>query len=263
MRWIIGDIHGMYLPLVTLLDEIDHRDPRAEFIFCGDYVNRGPDSKRVVDTLLSLKKTRFCRGNHDDTFDLLLNGTCFVPHSQLSGVVATFEHFMKYGLEQTLLSYGIEWGAIDQVRRHPSPEAIAVLCDPVPAAHRQFFHHLPVAQFDDDFFVAHAKWDCAERMASLNLAPQFQREPRLKHDVIWGRYTTEEIGRTKHWGRKGFFGHTPVTIYRKLEPITPIEGEQMVLLDTAAAVNREGRLTAWCFDEHRYVQADRDGDLSL
>jgi serine/threonine protein phosphatase 1 len=263
MRWIIGDIHGMYLPLVTLLDEIDHRDSSAEIIFCGDYVNRGPESKRVVDTLLTLKNARFCRGNHDDTFDLLLSGLCCVPHSQLSGVVSTFEHFMKYGLEQTLLSYRIEWGAIDHVRRHPSAEAIAVLCDAIPAAHRQFFRTLQPAHVEQDFFVAHAKWDCHKRMTSRNLAGQLEQEPRLMHDVIWGRYTAEEIGRTKQWGRRGFFGHTPVTMYRKLEPITPIEGEQMVLLDTAAAVHSEGRLTAWCVEEHRYVQAERDGDLSL
>lgn len=263
MRWIIGDIHGMYLPLVTLLDEIHLRDPNAELIFCGDFVNRGPDAKKVVDKLLSLTNARFCRGNHDDTFDLLLSGTCFVPHSQLSGVVATFEHFMKYGLEQTLLSYSIDWQEIDQVRRHPSPEAIHRMLEPVPESHRQFFHNLPIVQQFPEFFVAHAKWDPDEPAGVPSFATQFARSPRLRHDVIWGRFTIEEIGRRKRWDRPGFFGHTPVTIYSKVDPIVPIEGDNMVLLDTAAAVNMEGRLTAWCFEESRYVQADRDGDLAL
>lgn len=263
MRWIIGDIHGMYLPLVTLLDEIHKRDAHAQLIFCGDYVNRGPESKKVVDTLLSLTNARFCRGNHDDTFDLLLSGTCFVPHSQLSGVVAAFEHFMKYGLEQTLLSYHVDWQLIDQTRRHPTPGSITQLLSPIPLPHRNFFHSLPIVHQFPEFFVAHAKWDPDEPAGVPSFATQFARSPRLRHDVIWGRYTPEEIGRRKRWDRIGFFGHTPVTFYSRVDPVVPIEGEQMVLLDTAAAINVEGRLTAWCFEESRYVQSDRDGELSL
>jgi serine/threonine protein phosphatase 1 len=257
MRWIVGDIHGMLRPLELLLDRVGRRDPQAELIFAGDYVNRGPDSKGVVDLLMRLKRARFVRGNHDDTFDLLLNGRCFAPHADLTSLVPTFEHFMKYGLEQTLLSYGIDWLAIDQVRRHPSPQAIAVLLDPIPRAHRDFFRRLPVVEEEDDFFVIHAKWDVDENAGEPSFAQQLSRNAQFRHDVIWGRFAAAEIQSLKPWDRTGFFGHTPVTIYRKDEDILPIVGSKMVLLDTACAVHVDGRLTAWCVEEERWIQVDR------
>jgi serine/threonine protein phosphatase 1 len=260
MRWIIGDIHGMLRPLELLLSEIDKRDSAAELIFCGDFVNRGPDSRGVVDVLLSRTTARFCRGNHDDTFDLLLNGKCFVPHAQMGGAISTFEHFMKFGLAETLLSYGLDWANIDHVHRHPSPEALALLLDPVPQAHRDFFRKLPAIQEETEFFVGHAKWDPDEFAGVPSFKAQINRSIKHRHDIIWGRYTAAEINQTKPWDRVGFFGHTPVTMYRRSDEITPIVGDKLVLLDTAAAINPEGRLTAWCFEEERFIQADRSGE---
>lgn len=260
MKWIVGDIHGMLKPLELLLDRIAKRDAQAEIIFCGDYVNRGPESRRVVDLLLTLRNAHFVRGNHDDTFDLLLNGRCFVPHSHLAGIVPTFEHFMKYGLDQTLLSYGIDWAMIDVARRHPSTQALAMLLDPVPLTHREFFRSLKVVHEEKEFFVAHAKWDPSEPAGTPTIAQQLTRSMKLRHDIIWGRFTSAEIGHIKRWERTGFFGHTPVTMYRRSSDILPLMGEKMVLLDTACAINVEGRLTGWCVDEQIYIQADRHGE---
>lgn len=260
MKWVVGDIHGMLRPLELLLERIAARDPHAELIFCGDYVNRGPDSRRVVDLLLTLTNAHFLRGNHDDTFDLLLNGKCFVPHSHLAGIVPTFEHFMKYGLDQTLLSYGIDWAAIDAARRHPSAQALAMLLDPVPLSHREFFRQLKVVHEEKEFFVAHAKWDVHESAGAPTFAQQLSRSMKLRHDVIWGRFTAGEIGHAKKWDRTGYFGHTPVTMYRRSSDILPLVGEKVVLLDTACAINVEGRLTGWCVEEQLFIQADRHGE---
>ena len=69
MRWIIGDVHGMRAALERLLEAVGRVDPSARFYFVGDYVNRGPDARGVIDLLLSLTNARFVRGNHDDIFD--------------------------------------------------------------------------------------------------------------------------------------------------------------------------------------------------
>ncbi|MGN6726622.1 MAG: metallophosphoesterase [Tepidisphaeraceae bacterium] len=262
MHWIIGDIHGMYPPLVTVLEEIHHRDSDPQLIFCGDYVNRGPQSARVVDLLLTLNNARFCRGNHDDTLDLLLSGSCFVTHAQVGGIVATFDHFMKYGLDATLLSYGIDPRQLLAVQREPSPEGISRLVETIPETHREFFHSLPVFHAEKDFFVAHAKWDVEEPCGVPSFATQIARSMKLRHDILWGRFTLEEVARVKRWDRHGFFGHTPVTLYHRATPLLPVHGDKITLLDTAAAVHLEGRLTAWCVEEKTYVQADRDGDLA-
>ncbi len=63
----IGDIHGCVATLDVLLkllapDQDDH------LIFIGDYIDRGPDSKGVIDRLLKLRQSQQCtflRGNHE------------------------------------------------------------------------------------------------------------------------------------------------------------------------------------------------------
>ena len=62
----------MLKPLEGLLKGIERADPDARLFFVGDYVNRGLESKGVIDLVLTLKNARFIRGNHDDIFDQVL-----------------------------------------------------------------------------------------------------------------------------------------------------------------------------------------------
>ena len=63
----IGDIHGCRVALETLLEAIAP-SPDDLTVCLGDYVDRGPDSKGVVDTLLEFRKTHklvHLKGNHE------------------------------------------------------------------------------------------------------------------------------------------------------------------------------------------------------
>ena len=63
----IGDIHGCHTALTTLLKSLELR-PNDKLIFLGDYIDRGPASRQVIETLLELKKSHspvFLRGNHE------------------------------------------------------------------------------------------------------------------------------------------------------------------------------------------------------
>ena len=113
MRWVIGDIHGMLRPLEALVAAISRRDPGAHLIFVGDYVNRGPDSRQVIDLLLTLPHATFLRGNHDDIFDLILHGDCYMCHKDAPDAVAGFAWFMEHGLDKTLVSYGADWAELE------------------------------------------------------------------------------------------------------------------------------------------------------
>lgn len=74
--YVIGDIHGCYEELTELLDLIDAHAKKTDgdyrMVFLGDYVDRGPDSKRVICTLMNLEmalgrdRVICLKGNHED-----------------------------------------------------------------------------------------------------------------------------------------------------------------------------------------------------
>lgn len=63
--WVIGDIHGEIGLLERLLDAIDKSEP-SEVVFVGDYIDRGPASRQVVDRIRNLEGKVTClMGNHE------------------------------------------------------------------------------------------------------------------------------------------------------------------------------------------------------
>ena len=93
----IGDIHGCLEPLKLLWEQIDPQ-PNDRIIFVGDYVDRGPDSKGVIDFLIGLQDSydiTFLSGNHEEKFFLARFGG-----SELADWMA------HWGGTETLESYG-------------------------------------------------------------------------------------------------------------------------------------------------------------
>src|SRR5262245_45817434 len=95
----IGDIHGCHTALVNLLKEVR---PQAEdrVVFLGDYIDRGPASRQVIETLLELKKrcsAIFVRGNHEV---MVLDAR----HDPLKASL-----WQGYGGGETLRSYGADY----------------------------------------------------------------------------------------------------------------------------------------------------------
>ncbi len=68
--WIIPDIHGCAETFAMLLDQLIKPNKNDKLIFLGDYIDRGPDSKRVIDIIMDLQKREFditaLIGNHED-----------------------------------------------------------------------------------------------------------------------------------------------------------------------------------------------------
>lgn len=252
----------MLRPLEALIDAIDELDLSAELLFVGDYVNRGPDSRGVLDLLSDIDGARFIRGNHDDVFDLLLNGTCYAPHPAYSDPVSAFGMFMQHGLDRTLVSYGVDLLDLERATRQADAEVIRQVMSVVPQTHRAFIRSLPVVIEYDDLFIAHGLVDPNESPDRPSLSALLERDERHRRNIIWGRYTAEQIMQIKAWRRPGIFGHTPVDNYPEMlrnGGMLPAVGPNITLIDTACALQENGCLTAVCPDAQSMLQVDRRG----
>ena len=64
-HWVIGDVHGCYQPLQRLLGALPKSD---HVVFCGDVINRGPDTAstmQLVWSLVTAEQATWLRGNHE------------------------------------------------------------------------------------------------------------------------------------------------------------------------------------------------------
>lgn len=171
----IGDIHGCHHTLEELLARIQPRAGRDRIVFLGDYINRGPSSKKVVDRIISIKKsfpgTITLMGNHEQ---ILL--------SSLAG--GKMDFFLKMGGEQTLASYSL---AI-----HESDKILSKL----PPDHLDFFQNLVLLWNTDKYTFVHA-----------GLEPGVHLSQQTAPWCCWAR--REFINSDFDFGKKIVFGHTP------------------------------------------------------
>ena len=93
---VIGDIHGRADLLDKMLSDLDKTHPGAHKIFVGDYVDRGPDSRAVLDRLRNLTGAICLRGNHEE---MLLD---FLDRPAESA-----RRWLRNGGDRTLASFGI------------------------------------------------------------------------------------------------------------------------------------------------------------
>jgi serine/threonine protein phosphatase 1 len=97
-RFVIGDIHGCIKTLEKLLFEILAIDEKDLVFFVGDYIDRGPGSKQVVNLINSFRRRDYnlfpVRGNHEQ---MLLD---YYKYND--------ETWLYNGYKPTLLSYGLD-----------------------------------------------------------------------------------------------------------------------------------------------------------
>ncbi len=95
----IGDIHGCHKKLNSLIERLPI-DPDTDFlIFLGDYINRGPGTREVIDSLLQIalkvRNTVFLMGNHEHSL---------MEYSR-TGDLECLRTLRTLGVEETLESY--------------------------------------------------------------------------------------------------------------------------------------------------------------
>ncbi len=173
-RYVISDIHGCAQTFRLLLWDQLKLQKTDELFLLGDYIDRGPDSKGVLDQIMDLRHDGYrvycLKGNHED---MLLNSM----HDP-----AYLELFLYNGGKATLESFG---GLL-----YP---------DDIPNTYLDFLEGLPTYIALDSAYLVHAGFNFNN--------PDPLSEP---HDHMWIRNWYDQVDKEWLGDRKIIHGHTPV-----------------------------------------------------
>ena len=189
----VGDIHGRADLLEPLIREIEadlarSAASRRVVVFLGDYVDRGAQSRQVIDRLADYGETtsaeaHFVRGNHEDCLVAFMRDPTTGPG------------WCEFGGRETLWSYGVtppdrradtsEWAAASQALR-----------DALPARHAAFLARLTPSVTVGDYFFTHAG-----ARPGVGLADQSD------HDLMWIR--GDFLNHPDRFEKIIVHGHTP------------------------------------------------------
>ena len=232
ITYAIGDVHGRLDLLHLLLRRIEadatEHGAAAKVVFTGDYVDRGPDSRGVVETLIDGPRRpgdRFVplRGNHDQLFVDAVRGDARVP----DWAWVLFTH--------TVESYGIDGRTLPERRAIPSDRAGDL------PRHAAFLAALPLTHDDGIHLFVHA-----------GIRPGVPLTDQIPHDLMWIR--DEFLDHAGPLPRRVVHGHTIVGA-------TPVVRPNRISIDTGAF--RSGILTAAVLEgqaEPRFLQVCGEPD---
>jgi serine/threonine protein phosphatase 1 len=174
----VGDIHGCYDKLVAMMNTLPWRKDEGDLLlFIGDYIDRGPKSREVVDYLVRLRQAGgdfvFLKGNHEK---MLLDYYIQQKDQML---------YVANGGAETIASY-VEGG-------------IGRKAFVLPEDHLEFFLSLTLYHETSDYIFVHA-----------GLRDGVPLTEQSEEDLLWIR--EEFIYSAYDWNKRVIFGHTALEI---------------------------------------------------
>lgn len=192
--YAIGDIHGRADVLEALLcemqrDAADFDGERIIQVFLGDYIDRGMQSREVINLLLAPPadgvERIFLRGNHEQTLlDFLHNP-------------AVLRDWMQYGGLPTLASYSVSVPA--NILQNAAEELQASFAQALPEQHLRFFEDLRVDYTIGDYYCVHA-----------GVRPHIALSKQIEKDKLWIREPF--LSHTKPFEKYIVHGHSPLEV---------------------------------------------------
>ena len=188
--YVIGDIHGRSDLLDKMIEQIEQdlkKSPVADglTVTLGDYVDRGPDSRGVLDRLANNPfPTRYIalKGNHEALFEAFLTDP------------AVASQWRRLGGLETLYSYGVSVATV--MIGKGFEEASAALRQAVPKEHFRFLGSLELAVSVGDYFLCHA-----------GVRPGIPLKQQRAEDLLWIR--DEFLNSKASFGKIVVHGHSP------------------------------------------------------
>lgn len=236
--YAIGDIHGRLDLLSALIAAIrgdsakaDMREQRPYLVFLGDYIDRGPSSRDVIELLIredfSWAKPVFLKGNHEEAFV-----------GALGGDLVLLRQWMGFGGMETCESYGLSRAAWSQGNPGRFYERLLRL---VPPSHVKFVDDLYDSFTLGDYLFVHA-----------GIRPGIAIDDQDPADLRWIR--DDFLKATGDFGKIVVHGHT---ISKE-----PEMRANRIGIDTGAY--RTDRLTALVLegDEQRFMTAPVGSELA-
>ncbi len=212
--YAVGDVHGRLDLLTSAVEAIAGHIDGSPFrvVFLGDYVDRGPDSRGVVELLMELQRewpVVCLKGNHEE---LMLQAVTDPSGGRL-------ERWLEYGGRSTLESYGLE----------PDSD----LANGVPREHLRWMGALPRTTGDRHRIYVHA-----------GLAPGMPAHRQNERTCLWIRERFLQA-RASEFEAHVVHGHTPLW-EGKPDPAEPELLDHRTNIDTAAFAT--GVLSVAVFD---------------
>ena len=220
--YVIGDIHGRLDLLNQVIDAI-HRDVEehgsgALTVTLGDYIDRGPASRGVLDRLSGSPFPTplvALKGNHEALLEAFLANP------------AVGKHWRSLGGAETLSSYGLPVGMLMAGKDYT--EAAERLHAALPAEHLSFLQSLKTSYSHGKYFLCHA-----------GVRPGVPLERQQEEDLLWIR--DEFLNSKMDFGKIVVHGHTP----RPEPEVLP----NRINIDTGAFAT--GRLACVVLEEDRH-----------
>ena len=190
--YAVGDVHGRAdllekMHAAILKDSLDVPAERKVVVYLGDYVDRGPASKKVVDVLLDRPLKGFERvhlmGNHEAFLIEFLNDLEAGPGWFFNGGLAT------------LASYGVKVGKFDELSYEVLQRVQEEFKKKLPESHLEFYKTLDFSRTEGDFFFVHA-----------GIRPGVPLDNQTDEDMLWIR--EEFLGCEDDFGKVIVHGHT-------------------------------------------------------
>jgi serine/threonine protein phosphatase 1 len=189
--YVIGDVHGRADLLKAVFERIDaslteHPIEQAVQVLLGDYIDRGPESREVIDLLIARRQqhSMVClKGNHESyPVRFLSDPSMLSEWAQVGGI-------------NTLLSYGAQ----PSTRADPKNEkdVARAFQEALPERHDCFFRSLALSFTCGDYFFAHA-----------GVRPGIPLDLQREQDLLWIRDSF--LWHEGDFGRTIVHGHSPV-----------------------------------------------------
>jgi serine/threonine protein phosphatase 1 len=185
--WVIPDVHGCLQTLRALVEDMIELQKDDALIFLGDVIDRGPQSKGVIDYILKLSEsgidTTVIRGNHEEYMAKVFRDeqNKSVLRKLFGLKSGSYKEWMKYGGENTLQSFN------------------AYQVSAIPENYIEWIESLPFYMEWKNFLIVHAGFN----FESDDIFGDTQ-------SMMWIR--EYKIDPKKLGNRKIIHGHVPVTL---------------------------------------------------